>query len=291
MSLDVVWILGCQRSGTTLVGSLLGAHPDVLLIDENEGAYRVASALLGASAIDETLAESLTLALAKYLDGRRPDVADVLAGRVRLLLKAPNCTFDHPQIAGLPGRHHVLFPLRDPRAVVASMLRLVEVPMIANQHRRLSQSAHAMKRHADDIASLADEALALHVRAARLWRIKTAEVAEIERGPLPCLRVPYESLVGAPCSWVARIQAAVALGPAAYRPHTEVLAGVGPGNHDRRRAVDAASVLGWMQVLDATLEHDVLHESRETALALGLVLGTHDDRGTSRLRRNGDARA
>lgn len=35
----IVVIAGCQRSGTTLVGQVLGAHPKAILIDETDGLY------------------------------------------------------------------------------------------------------------------------------------------------------------------------------------------------------------------------------------------------------------
>lgn len=35
----VVAIVGCQRSGTTLTGQIVGAHPQAFLVDEFDGLY------------------------------------------------------------------------------------------------------------------------------------------------------------------------------------------------------------------------------------------------------------
>ena len=37
--LRFVFVIGCQRSGTTLTGQILGAHPNAVLLDEPDGIY------------------------------------------------------------------------------------------------------------------------------------------------------------------------------------------------------------------------------------------------------------
>ncbi|MEQ9661013.1 MAG: hypothetical protein RLN87_00495, partial [Parasphingopyxis sp.] len=96
----LVVIVGCQRSGTSLSGEVIGAHPNVLLIDETDGLMRWADALLAGSEEAEALyGPTLARAAEKY---RRPKervagrdgVAVPAPGITHLALKAPNLSYN-----------------------------------------------------------------------------------------------------------------------------------------------------------------------------------------------------
>ena len=44
---DFILIVGCQRSGTTLMAQIIGAHPSAVMIDEDDGLYRWTDVLFG----------------------------------------------------------------------------------------------------------------------------------------------------------------------------------------------------------------------------------------------------
>lgn len=119
------FVLGFPRSGTTLVGQILDAHPQVTTLDELE---TLASAGLDFLA-DETGLGRLAAADAAVLDGYRKAYwervasfgADV-AGRT-FVDKLPMNTIGLPLIAKLFPAAKVVFVRRDPRDVVLSCFR------------------------------------------------------------------------------------------------------------------------------------------------------------------------
>jgi hypothetical protein len=130
----VAFLLGFPRSGTTLLGQVLGSHPQVMTLDEREtlaaaagpylqrpdGLDRLAAA--GAAELDPYRRAWWTEALA---------AAPGLKGKL-LIDKLPMNTLALPLIARLFPDARVMFMVRDPRDVVLSCFRQPFAPNRTN---------------------------------------------------------------------------------------------------------------------------------------------------------------
>jgi hypothetical protein len=242
------FVLGCQRSGTTLTGHVLSAPPDAVLFDEIDGLYDWYRDRTGGPG------QILEKSRAKYSDpaGRfvtGPDGRVALAPGVRsLVLKAPNLTYDIAALHRLAVPAALVFAVRDPRSVVASMLRL-QTDFPGNQARLLAASAWADDL-ADDIAFLRDTTRPRHQRLALLWRIKTGFCRQLGAGPLPAHMVRYEDLVAAPEPTLRALCAAIGLRfDPAMLAHRQIYQGRSQGNFERTRAIDTTSTDRWRNEL------------------------------------------
>ncbi len=160
----VIAVVGCQRSGTTLTGQILGAHPEAVLVDEYDGLYPWFHAQTSDPANAGALAQAmLEAARAKYREPaerfREVDGRIVLSPAVGVLvLKAPNLTYDDDAFVRLGVPATIVYPVRDPRAVVASMERLSDIDFVGNQVRLMTERPRIAERYADDLRTMADAA-------------------------------------------------------------------------------------------------------------------------------------
>ena len=138
----LVVVVGCQRSGTTLTGQLLGAHSGAVL-------------------------------------------------------------------RSLPFEVKLVFRVRDPRAVVASMLRLSRIDFPANQARLLRDRPAVAARFEAELEVLSDPSRPRWERYATVWRVKTGFAADFEADGAHVFR--YEDLVQDPRSRLRALQAHCAL--------------------------------------------------------------------------------
>ncbi len=236
MSNQVIVITGCQRSGTTLLNLVLDSHPDIVGVDE-----------------DRFRPEALSVYLEDPAYG--PWVC----------FKMPAQAHFVEAIAGLPGVR-VLWPVRDPRDVVVSMMRLevvaggVKAPMAAHPtagaRGQVPACLQALGRVPDDIvdevtafmaqAGTGPNELSLRqkTRAAALhWRIKQDLLSLYERAGIPVHVFRYEDLVTRPREEIQKIIDFLGI-----RWHDDLLAhhrlhsGVSIGRTNNTRAIDQASV-------------------------------------------------
>lgn len=262
----IILVVGCQRSGTTLVGQMVGAHPSTLLIDEDDGGYDVVAAICEQAPLQPVLDRVLPRARRKYSDARQA-AAGVPS---HVVLKAPNATFHAPSLerSQLPLRF--VFPVRDVREVVHSMMQLRHVPMIANQHRRMSQDPATAARFAAQIRTLADPGVANHIKFATIWQVKTGLYRDFCAPPLSALQVPYDALVAHPDQWRTRLQEHLGL-PQSLLAHQEVMHGTAVGNTDRGRAVDAGSRARWHGAFSPAQLEEIREVADELMTQLGLA--------------------
>jgi hypothetical protein len=249
-----VFVVGCQRSGTTLMGNMLGAHPAAILIDEDEGAYRLVSSIAEGQDTEPVLQSLLPRARLKYSDFRRAQ-SDTPS---HVVLKAPNATFlvDALRRSTLP--LSFVFAARSACEVVNSILGLVHVPMIENQRRRLAADPAMASRFAREIVLLGDPAISAHAKAATIWRVKTGFYREFCAPLCGALLVRYHELVEAPEAWSARMWAHVGLPHVGTAiTHDRVMQGTAIGNTDRGRGVDTDSRTRWKQGLSTTQLLDI----------------------------------
>ncbi len=238
-------ITGCQRSGTTLLNLILDSHPDVVALDE---------------------------------DRFRPDAMPVYlsdpAYGPNVCFKMPGLAHEVRAIAGLPGVR-VLWPVRDPRDVVVSMMRLeivaggVEAPMAAHPtagaRGQVPACLRALGRVPDGIADevtafmaqagIPPDVLSLEqmVRAASLhWRLKQELLPLYARAGVPIHVFRYEDLVADPAPVLREIVDFLGI-----RWHDDLLVhhrlhdGVSIGRTDNTRPIDQSSVGRYRDVLGA----------------------------------------
>jgi hypothetical protein len=273
----LVIVTGCQRSGTSLVGQVLGAHPQALLLDEDEGMMRWARAYLAGDLRHHLLLPGLLKRAAAKYTGDTPKVVAGPFGIPRLhpsithlVLKAPNLTFEHAALARLGERVSIVHPVRDVRAVVASMARLERVDIAANQTRLLMKNPDTRAAYADEIARLEDPATGKHVNRALVWRMKSLAHTRLADAGLDPLVFRYEDFISAPTEFAQRMARHAGLPFAeAMVDHSRVLEGSGPGALDRSRSIDGSSLAKWQSVLSAKQEREILAEVGPAMAELG----------------------
>lgn len=246
----LVIVIGCQRSGTTLTGQILGAHPRAVLLDEQDGMYEWFDALDPdrpyAGPEFETM---LARAAGKYA---RPETRFRRDGQGRiglhpkithLVLKAPNLTYRRARIRQLRADLRVVALIRDPRDVVASMQRLARVPMVANQTRHLDAMADRPAWAEADLALLRDPALDETAKRAVVWRMKTRLArgfAVLKNRYMPLI---YEELVARPDEMLPLLARHAGFSPkTGLGDHAGEYVGKGPGGTDRTRSIDTGSL-------------------------------------------------
>ncbi|HEV2363483.1 MAG TPA: sulfotransferase [Caulobacteraceae bacterium] len=204
-SLQLIAIVGCQRSGTTLTGHILGAHPRAALLDEEDGLYDWFRAAAAGDADGGARFERLlALAARKYAEPATRFIsmgehrARLAPGVTRLILKAPNLTYDWTALADRPEPTRIVYPVRDPRAVSASMARLSHIDFIANQLELLDAHPQTASEFSAERACLADASLSPAARRAIIWRLKSGLAHKFEACGLSVFRFRYEDLVAAP---------------------------------------------------------------------------------------------
>ena len=120
-------IAGCQRSGTTLTGQIIGAHPKAMLIDEPDGLYnwfKNQDQMSGESGIMfQRLVEKADKKYRPRFKRLRKKDGKLKPEIDHLVLKAPNLTYNFVKLSRLKKDVSILYPIRDPRSVVASMAR------------------------------------------------------------------------------------------------------------------------------------------------------------------------
>jgi hypothetical protein len=241
------FILGCQRTGTTLLRLILETHPELACYDEIRG-YEV----LQNSAVNN------------YPDAR-------LVG-----FKLPRWTEQIRNAVlwdeGLPGTcknfyrgEQILFLLRDVRDTIASMLKLkvgeftwceLWVPRIIEA--KLAREEAFGKRYAKELTSIEHCDSRLIGLAALYWKYKTQAFFDYREEALPVLAIPYEQLVRDPhpvlqsACWHLGIEFEENLLSHNKFQHSEVFAnGLTLGNTDPRKPIQADSVGQWKQFLSA----------------------------------------
>ena len=171
----IVIVVGCQRSGTTLLAQILGAPSNAIMLDEDDDLYNWFQSFVDGLPDSGTMWNKvLSKARHKYGESHRRIVQDPYqnftpASNVNcLVLKAPNLTYNFDEISNLPIPVSVVYPIRDPRAVVASMMQLNHIDMIGNQLALLNRHEDLLKEFADKIALLSDDRQLPCIRRKRL---------------------------------------------------------------------------------------------------------------------------
>ncbi|MCW8870311.1 MAG: sulfotransferase [Proteobacteria bacterium] len=261
--MKIIIIAGCQRSGTTLMGQMFGAHSQGFLIDETDELYHWTNAwLTNAKNKNILLNQAIKNASQKYLD-ERFDINQTkdLANRF-LVLKAPNLTFYSKQISKLRDDISIIYPIRDVRAVVASMLQLKKSKMIINQTNYFLKSDFIRNTYSNDLKILKDDNTELHIKSAIIWKIKSLLIKQFELENLNPLLIKYENLISEPTQLVTQVAKHCHIKyETNMNMHHLYMDGKGPGNTKRNRKIDDVSLKKW----DTQLNSEQLDEIMEIA--------------------------
>jgi hypothetical protein len=238
------FILGCQRSGTTLLRLILECHPEITCLDELQSYRALAEGSLP------------TLTAKKKIGFKIPRWTEQLGERV--------LTDEGLEERALSfyRREPILFLLRDVRDTVASMIKLqagatswlaAYGPPILEA--KIRQPAFR-RRYGREIAQLRASGNALPIVAAFYWKYKTQAYFDYMECGWPILGIRYEKLVAAPEPQLRRILVFLGLPwndqvlEHPRFPHGELYpGGATVGNTDPRLPIHAASVEQWRRWL------------------------------------------
>lgn len=227
-----ILIVGSPRSGTTWLGQRLGCHPQVAYWEEPRPIWSIGHAWRDDDTLD---ADDLTPVIARRIDAR---FADFLAesGRLRFGEKTPSNCLRLRFIAALYPDARVIHLVRDGRAVVASMLRMLDrapdrgrvaarwretpwrdLPTLAPLFFRdvVGRAVRGSKSHWGPRPPGWRDWLDLPpaTRLARQWRV-LVETARRDLAAFPpenTLTVRHEDLTASPAIWLERILATAGL--------------------------------------------------------------------------------
>lgn len=217
------FIVGCQRSGTTLVRLVVECHSHVECAD-GQTSYRILAGRLAPEQRRPRLGLKVPAVTEQFDDAVMGDPIGVPA-------------FDNPY-RGQP----LVFLVRHPLDVVASMraLRIGAGPWIEEYllpvfRARQARDAPFAARYGSDLAAADRAAHPDLARAALYWRFKTEALRRYRARGFPVLSLRYEDLVTRPRAELERLGA----GPD-VPPHASAPAGRRRRVRDRWHAVGAS---------------------------------------------------
>ncbi|NOR69468.1 MAG: hypothetical protein GQ532_07200 [Methylomarinum sp.] len=267
--MKVCIIVGSQRSGTTLIGQILGALPGALLIDEDDGLYDWTSAWLKSSDAKAVLLErAMEHATRKYRNSNQT----ALANPELLVLKAPNLTFNWQQLSGAEPRPVVVYSSRDILSVTASLIRLASrIPVIRNQLRLMRKHQIQLATFDRELKWIEDESKPSELRLALIAMIKMAQFNHFKDAGLDVTPLGYEALVKDPEKQTRRVCRALSLDWNIHcLEHDTIMQGHGPGRTDRSRKIDSNSIKKW-HVMDKNLVSSIRYLAMQFAQRHGLL--------------------
>jgi len=238
-------ILGCQRSGTTLLRLILDSHPAVHCFDES----------LGYEHFQSGWHAERVPAGTHYIGHKIPVWTEYIADP-----RVP-----HPlNYRGEP----ILFLLRDVREVVASMFGMKDDWVAKQIPIRLEAACKAGIPQARVLWQEAQQALGspweLTVAATVYWKMKTLAYFDLLAANLPVLAVNYRQLVCQPDAMLRRITHFLtipwhdALLGHSMHAHDELEGQMAVGDTDSQRPIDRTSLDRWPERLTREQERVIL---------------------------------
>ena len=239
------FILGCQRSGTTLMRLILESHPDVFCYDE----------LKGYAVLQKSIPQDVPAT--RLIGFKLPRWTEQLNEPV-LFDEGPEGPCDH-----FYRGEKILFLYRDVRDTVASMLKLkagesswceLWVPRIIEAKLAYDQSFRS--RYSEELSLIENCHRRLVGLAALYWKYKTDALFRYLEQGLPVAGVCYERLVANPRSTLQSVCAHLGI-PFHENllrhnefPHGELFSnGLATGNTDPTKPILLESVGQWNRFL------------------------------------------
>lgn len=250
-SRQVFFIVGCQRSGTTMLGLALDSHPLLTVHPERSS---------------------------RELFGQRFEEPGRIVG-----LKLPMRTLQFHLLRRMYPEAKYLFLTRDCRGVIASMLQL----QVAGKPWLKTHAVRELEHNLPFVVDwrLRKRLIAAYVRwrasgdwvsiAVLMFWVKNHALNDYVREGLPVLHVSYDRLVATPSAGFAEILRFLDVEwHDAVLHHDKTHSGITTGGTDAARPIDGASASRWRDALDdATLE-----KIERTMNHLDGLLGTEDRR-------------
>ncbi len=272
----IIVIVGCQRSGTTLTGQILGGHDQAFLIDETDGLYKWFDSvgvndLRGGKGLEELFIKADDKYKPKHarlvdLDGQK----SLRPGIDHLVLKAPNLTYSYEKLAALNKDVRIVYPIRDPRAVVASMDRLSHIDMIGNQVKWMEKNDAICKDFADELKLFKNPETPVHIWRANVWKMKSGLYTRFENAGFDPFIFTYEKLIeNKKTTCKSMVEHCGLPFDSKMLRHEHIYCGVGPGLTDRTRPVDAASIRKWETKLSSKEQTEIMGVAGNLALLFG----------------------
>jgi hypothetical protein len=250
--------MGCQRSGTTLTGLVIGSHPSCLFIDEDEGAADLLEEYINAvqQGVAPLRVEYLNLrAKKKY---RYQDDRDTFHRATYPVLKCLNQVYDYLRIfENLPAAK-VIWLARDVRDVICSMRR-IDHPIEQKQVNRILSNPHITELYREETTALSKLEGKDHLRKALVWKIKTSLM---EQAKLLCESVyvlRYEDLVKAPQETIENLftYLAIPMDSAALEHYKAYNEGMAIGHTKRNAPIKQTSIGRWESELTQKEQSEV----------------------------------
>lgn len=242
--LRVAFVVGCARSGTSILGELIASHPDVRYVWEAHDAWAAAGS--GPDGSDRLLAEHAT---PEVRDRLRRWIGEQQGSAALVVEKNPRNALRIPFLRAVFPEAKLIHIIRDGRDVACSLL-----PGIGGaewQHLKPPSWRTLLAEHGGV------------VRCALAWK-ETVEIARQDLFDLPHLEVRYEHLVEAPRDEAGRIAAYLGLSEhpallAFSRKIQDLTVGSYQAeNQDRWYRYDHAFRVGrWRQNLDSAQKREV----------------------------------
>lgn len=251
-------IVGSQRSGTTLIGQIIGAHSHALVIDEEDGLYNWTDALLMNRPCTANLFNSVAHnAYRKYSTSDKTSTSH-FSQASHIILKAPNLTYSWDEIAQAIPQAKIIYAYRSIFAVVASINELSSVPIVRNQINRIMNCAFCMEKFHDEIQLLKNPATSQHIKMALIALIKMSFAEKFRDAGLAVHAIQYEHLIENPENIVRCLLNRIGL---RYEKRCikfeSQYQGLGPGLTDRTRSIDSKSAYAWQHKLTCDEQHDI----------------------------------
>jgi len=248
-------IVGCQRSGTTLLRLIFDSHPDIACYDETRS-YQI----LGGTYLPEirpVIGLKVPQLTEQLCSDRLRDDSAVRNTEIGL----PNAYSNEP----------VVFVVRDPRDTVASMIALrgwldrYGLPVLAAK----TKDACFRRRYAKPLSLIQGSRFPRVAAAALIWRYKTDSLNDYLRRGMAIQPLSYERLVADPEPELRRVCKFIGVrwDPVLLRhsdcPHRDLHQnGKATGNTDPYRPIDGRS----LRRFEACLNLDELREVAEIAI-------------------------
>jgi hypothetical protein len=217
-----IFLIGCGRSGTTILGNTLARHPDVTYLNEPRQLWsRVVAEADIWSAQASRNAGRLVLDASACTPGRRRSLERVFlretraTGRPRLVEKLPINAFRLGFLgAAFPDARYLVL-LRDGIAVARSIARFAEREAWfgVGDYKWHALAAEAERR--PETRGLAALCTSAYERGLLEWRLSVEAALVHLEGPARdhCVLVRYEALLATPADEMHRLLAALELPP------------------------------------------------------------------------------
>ena len=271
---ELFFILGCQRSGTTLTRLILDSHDEIHCFDEYKS-YMVL-------AREELLKQQLKNYKDKKLIGfKTPAYTEQMNSSS--LVEFVNNT----KITNRFRDEKIIFLYRDVRDVVSSMRNYVQKDGIRWMDKWIIPTINKWKeifpdfttKYEKEISIIENSDNKLLLYAALYWKVKTSAVMDYELENKPLIKIKYENLVNDPDKEIRKMINFLGilwdqkLLQHHLNSHDEVdSTGYTVGHNNPRRPIDADSVGQYRKNLSINEQQEILCITNDVMEKLGYHL-------------------